>query len=75
MLAKQAITVDHATGGRLEIGLGAGGAPMDQAMWGVDEWSPLERAERFAEYVELLDHLSREQKVTFAGRWLSLIHI
>jgi alkanesulfonate monooxygenase SsuD/methylene tetrahydromethanopterin reductase-like flavin-dependent oxidoreductase (luciferase family) len=71
MLAKQAITVDHITDGRLEIGLGAGGAPDDQAMWGVDEWSPLERSERFAEYVELMDHLSREPEVTFAGRWYS----
>jgi alkanesulfonate monooxygenase SsuD/methylene tetrahydromethanopterin reductase-like flavin-dependent oxidoreductase (luciferase family) len=71
MLAKQAVTVDHITGGRLEIALGAGGAPDDQAMWGVDEWSPLERSERFAEYVELVDHLSRERVVTFAGRWYS----
>jgi alkanesulfonate monooxygenase SsuD/methylene tetrahydromethanopterin reductase-like flavin-dependent oxidoreductase (luciferase family) len=69
MLVKQAVTVDHITDGRLEIGLGAGGAPDDQAMWGVDEWSALERSERFAEYVQLVDLLSREREVTFAGRW------
>ena len=71
MLARQALTVDHITGGRLELGLGAGGAPDDQAMWGVDEWSPLERSERFAEYVELVDQLSREREVTFSGRFYS----
>lgn len=69
MLVKQAQTVDHLTGGRLVIGLGAGGQPRDQAMWGVDEWSPGERAERFVEYVDMVDLLCRESEVTFSGRW------
>lgn len=69
LLAKHAQAVDHISGGRLEVGLGAGGAPTDQAMWGVDDWTPRERAERFAEYVELVDRLTREDEVTFAGRW------
>lgn len=69
MLAKQAQTVDHITNGRLDIGLGAGGASTDQAMWGVKEWSVLERAERFAEYVGLVDRLTRNDEVSFEGRW------
>lgn len=69
LLAKHAQAVDHISGGRLEIGLGAGGAPTDQAMWGVDDWTPRERAERFAEYIELVDRLTRDAEVTFAGRW------
>jgi alkanesulfonate monooxygenase SsuD/methylene tetrahydromethanopterin reductase-like flavin-dependent oxidoreductase (luciferase family) len=69
LLAKQAQTVDHITAGRLDIGLGAGGAPTDQTMWGVDEWSDIERAERFAEYVALVDQLARDDEVSFAGRW------
>jgi alkanesulfonate monooxygenase SsuD/methylene tetrahydromethanopterin reductase-like flavin-dependent oxidoreductase (luciferase family) len=69
LLAKQAQVVDHLTGGRLDIGLGAGGAPTDQPMWGVEEWSPRERAERFAEYVDLVDRLTREDEVTAPGRW------
>ena len=36
-------------------------------MWGVDGWSPKERAQRFAEYVELVDRLAREDDVTHAG--------
>src|SRR6185369_15596075 len=39
LLAKQAQSVDHASGGRLDVGLGAGGAPTDQPMWGVEPWS------------------------------------
>ncbi len=69
LLAKQAQTVDHITAGRLEIGLGAGGALTDQAMWGVGDWSDIERAERFAEYVSLVDQLARGGDVSFAGRW------
>jgi alkanesulfonate monooxygenase SsuD/methylene tetrahydromethanopterin reductase-like flavin-dependent oxidoreductase (luciferase family) len=69
LFAKQAQAVDHASGGRLEVGLGAGGAPTDQPMWGVDPWSPAERADRFAEYVELVDRLLRSETVTHAGRW------
>jgi alkanesulfonate monooxygenase SsuD/methylene tetrahydromethanopterin reductase-like flavin-dependent oxidoreductase (luciferase family) len=69
LFAKEAQTIDHLSGGRLEIGLGAGGAPSDQPMWGVEEWSPRHRAERFAEYVELVDRLAREDDVTYDGAW------
>ena len=69
LLAKEAQTVDHMTGGRLEIGLGAGGAPTDQAMWGAEEWSKAERAGRFAEYVDLVDRLTRQSEISFQGRW------
>ncbi len=69
LFARQAQTVDHISGGRLELGLGAGGAPTDQPMWGVEAWSDGERAARFAEYVELVERLAREDDVTFDGRW------
>ena len=51
------------------IGLGAGGAPTDQAMWGLDPWAPGERADRFAEYVEVVDLLTRSEPPDFDGRW------
>ena len=69
LFAKQAQAIDHLSGGRLTVGLGAGGAPTDQAMWGLPTWTAAERVSRFGEYVELVDHLLRRDDVEFAGRW------
>jgi alkanesulfonate monooxygenase SsuD/methylene tetrahydromethanopterin reductase-like flavin-dependent oxidoreductase (luciferase family) len=69
LLAKQAQAIDHLSDGRLVVGLGAGGAPTDQRMWGVEEWSPAERAGRFGEYVEVVDRLLRDDDVNVDGRW------
>lgn len=69
LLAKQAQAMDHLSGGRLTVGLGAGGAPTDQQMWGVEEWETGERVGRFAEYVELVDGLLSSDSVDFDGRW------
>ena len=55
MLARQAITVDHASGGRLEVGLGAGlVADPSYPMAGLPTWSVGERTARFGEYAELV---------------------
>ena len=69
LFAKEAQTLDHISGGRLTVGLGAGGAPTDQPMWGAPAWSPSERAGRFAEYVEVVDALLTGDDVTYEGRW------
>jgi alkanesulfonate monooxygenase SsuD/methylene tetrahydromethanopterin reductase-like flavin-dependent oxidoreductase (luciferase family) len=58
-VARAALTVDHASGGRLELGLGAGGAASDHRLAGVEEWPPRERAARLRAFAvrlrELLD--------------------
>jgi alkanesulfonate monooxygenase SsuD/methylene tetrahydromethanopterin reductase-like flavin-dependent oxidoreductase (luciferase family) len=69
LFAQEAKTVDHASGGRLDIGIGAGGAPTDAPMWGVEDWPVADRVARFSEYVELVDRLTRDEVVTFSGRW------
>ena len=61
VLAHQAVTVDQISGGRVELGLGTG-LTIDPSydMIGVPNWTTRERVVRFAEYVELLDHLLAE---------------
>ena len=48
LLARTVATLDDVSGGRAECSLGAGGAPLDHAMTGIEAWSRPERNERFA---------------------------
>ena len=55
VLAHQAVTIDHISGGRLEIGLGTGlVVDPSYAMAGLPNWEPKERVARFGEYVALV---------------------
>lgn len=66
-LAKDLITLDDLSGGRITLGIGAGTSGFDAAVLGQDPWTPRERADRFAEFVALLDRLLTEPDVTAAG--------
>jgi alkanesulfonate monooxygenase SsuD/methylene tetrahydromethanopterin reductase-like flavin-dependent oxidoreductase (luciferase family) len=71
LLAKQAITVDHMSNGRLELGLGAGGAPTDHSMTGTPYWSGTERQRRFNEFVRVIEQLLTTETSSFAGDYYS----
>jgi alkanesulfonate monooxygenase SsuD/methylene tetrahydromethanopterin reductase-like flavin-dependent oxidoreductase (luciferase family) len=58
VLAKQALAVDHVSGGRLEVGVGAG-ADEDNEAAGLPPWTPRERSDRLRGFVEELDGLLR----------------
>jgi alkanesulfonate monooxygenase SsuD/methylene tetrahydromethanopterin reductase-like flavin-dependent oxidoreductase (luciferase family) len=66
-------TIDDISGGRLVLGIGAGGhsRSSDAGILGGPDWSPQERADRFAEWVELLDRLLVGPKTTFEGTYYS----
>jgi F420-dependent oxidoreductase-like protein len=72
LLMKQAVTVDHISGGRLELGLGAGWDEREHAAYGFDFPGPRERVDRFAEAVEVVTRLQRETRSTFSGRYYRL---
>ncbi|MFJ3663508.1 LLM class flavin-dependent oxidoreductase [Streptomyces sp. NPDC090119] len=66
-LAKELISLDDISGGRVTLGIGAGGSGFDATALGQEAWSPRERADRFAEFVSLLDQLLTEDAVSYAG--------
>ena len=70
MFARQVLTLDHISNGRVEIGLGTGlvGDP-SLAMIGVADWEPSERVARLAEYVEIVDGLLSDEVTSFAGEY------
>jgi alkanesulfonate monooxygenase SsuD/methylene tetrahydromethanopterin reductase-like flavin-dependent oxidoreductase (luciferase family) len=66
-LARDVITLDDMSGGRITLGIGAGGAGWDATMLGQPELSPAERADRLDEFVVLTDRLLSEPPVDFEG--------
>jgi len=69
--AKEIMTLDDVSNGRLTLGLGAGGVGWDATILGQAAWSPDERADRFTEFVELTDLLLREPAASSRGRYYS----
>ncbi|MFE9766061.1 LLM class flavin-dependent oxidoreductase [Streptomyces sp. NPDC005808] len=70
-LAKDLISLDDISNGRITLGIGAGGTGFDATALGQDPWTPRGRASRFGEFVLLLDRLLTEDSVSHEGDYYS----
>lgn len=66
-LAREIAALDHATGGRIELGIGAGHSFTEYAAIGLPFDPPALRKARLAESVEILRRLLDGDEVTFTG--------
>ena len=71
--AKELMTLDVMSTGRLIVGVGAGGPGFDAAVLGQPALSGRERADRYEEFVTLLDQLLRQPSTTWSGDWFSAV--
>lgn len=67
LLAKIAVTVDHLSGGRLEVGLGASWNEAEFAMFGLPFPGATDRIRMLDESCQVLKLLWSEERATFAG--------
>ena len=67
ILAREAATLDLLSGGRLELGLGAGWRTADYRQLGLHYDSPGKRIDRLAESIRLVKRLLDGETVTHAG--------
>jgi alkanesulfonate monooxygenase SsuD/methylene tetrahydromethanopterin reductase-like flavin-dependent oxidoreductase (luciferase family) len=71
-LAKEVVTLDDISGGRITLGIGQGSTGWDATMMATEPWSPQERRARFREFVELTDLLLREPETSYTGRFYTV---
>lgn len=69
--AQDLMTLDDISGGRMICGIGAGAGGFDDEVLGQPARTPRQRADRFAEFVELTDRLLTQPETTYQGDYFS----
>jgi alkanesulfonate monooxygenase SsuD/methylene tetrahydromethanopterin reductase-like flavin-dependent oxidoreductase (luciferase family) len=69
VLAREAVSIDHASGGRFELGMGWGSVPDEFATFGVGDTRAAARIQRFRETLEILRALWAGETVDYDGRF------
>ena len=72
LVANMAASLDIISGGRLELGLGAGWNEQETDAYGIDLLPMGQRMDRFEEAVEVVDSLLSNEFTTFRGKYFQL---
>jgi alkanesulfonate monooxygenase SsuD/methylene tetrahydromethanopterin reductase-like flavin-dependent oxidoreductase (luciferase family) len=71
--AREVTALDDISGGRLLLGLGAGGIGFDSAVLGEPELTPGRRVDRFAEFLDLLGTILTNPATTHRGTFYTAV--
>jgi F420-dependent oxidoreductase-like protein len=72
VLAKMAATIDIISGGRLELGIGAGWNEEESGAYGIHLGTPRQRSDRFEEACQVMISLLSQQSTDFDGEFYQL---
>lgn len=69
VLANEAVSIDHASGGRYELGIGWGSVPTEFTVYGVGSTEPRRRVARLRESLEVMTRLWAGESVDYEGEF------
>lgn len=69
MLAREAVSIDHASGGRYELGIGWGSVPTEFETFGTGSTEPRQRVRRLQETLEVLHALWAGETIDYDGEF------
>ena len=72
VLANMAATLDIVSGGRLELGIGAGWNEQESGAYGIELGTPRQRSDRFEEACEVITSLLSQPVTTFKGSYYTV---
>jgi F420-dependent oxidoreductase-like protein len=72
VLANMAATADIISGGRLELGIGAGWNEQESGAYGIELGGPAERSDRFEEACQVIVGLLSQRTTDFEGKYYRL---
>ena len=72
MLARESVSIDHASGGRFELGIGWGSVPDELGMFGVGSTEAKVRVARLRETLEVVRALWSGEEVSYQGEFFSI---
>ncbi|HUG16304.1 MAG TPA: LLM class flavin-dependent oxidoreductase [Thermomicrobiales bacterium] len=72
VLAKESITIDHISNGRLEVGIGAGWYVPEHQKFGLEYLPDGHRVSQFREATQIIDSLLRNETTSFQGTYYQL---